>query len=207
MTAEGPLDRWASASWPGASFVREAETSGRLAVLYAASLGAWAGHDYVGCEHLVAGSVRAMAPTDPDAVEGLRRIVIAAVAASQLIAEVPPERVDAWFADAGAADPETALRSLRLLPTLSWRAERALQRARDAAATSTPPVRTSAAHLLAGVLADPGIVAPTASALGVSLEPGRRWADRHVAWGPLLDLLADADDERSVQVVGRESLE
>ncbi len=191
MTVEGPLDRWASATWPGASFVREAESSGRLAVLYAASLGAWAGHDYVGCEHLVAGAVRAMAPTDPDAVEELRTVVIAAVAASQLIAEVPPERVDAWFADASAGDPETALRSIRMLPTLSMRAERALQRAQAAADASTPPVRTTAAHLLAGVLADPGIVAPTASAIGLSLDAGRRWADRHVAWGPLLDLLAE----------------
>lgn len=191
MTSEGPIDRWASATWPGARFVREADRSGRLAVLYAASLGAWSGHDYVGCEHLVAGAVRAMAPTDPDAVEGLRAVVIAAVAASQLIAEVPPERVDAWFADAGAGDPETALQSIRLLPTLSIRAERAMERAREAGASSTPPVRVTAAHLLAGVLADPGIVAPTASALGVSLDPGRRWADRHVAWGPLLDLLAE----------------
>lgn len=196
MTPDDPLTRWASAVWPGASFVREADESGQLAVLYAASLGSWAGHDYVGCEHLVAGAVRAMAPTDPEAADGLRAVVIAAVAASQLIAEVPPERVDAWFADVASADPSQALPSIRMLPTLSIRAKRALQRALDAAASSAPVVRASAAHLLAGVLADPGIVTPTASALGVSLEPGRRWADRHVAWGPLLDLLADAEKVR-----------
>lgn len=190
----GPLQQWASATWPGADFVRKADDSGRLAVLYAAGLGSWAGHDFVGCEHLVAGALRAMAPTDPEAVEELRAVVIAAVAGSQLIAEVPPERVDAWFADEGAGDPMTALHSIRMLPTLSVRAERALQRAQDTAAASTPPARATAAHLLAGVLADPGIVAPTASAIGVSLDGGRRWADRHIAWGPLLDLLADAEE-------------
>ena len=50
----------------------------------------------------------------------------------------------------------------------------------------------AAVHVLSGVLEYPGIVAPAASSVGVSLEPARQWAGRRAAWGPLLDLLDES---------------
>jgi hypothetical protein len=160
-----------------------------LAVLYAASLGARSGHDFLGCEHLVAGALRAGALTHGETADPLREVAVAAVAASQLIAEVRPEQVDAWFADEAAADPAVALASIRLLPTLSPRAGRALRRARAMAYGASAVAGAAAVHVLSGVLEDPGMVAPVASAVGISLEPARQWAGRRAAWGPLLDLL------------------
>ena len=183
------LDEWAGKPWPGAWFVRDAAPSGRLAVLHAASLGARSGHDYLGCEHLVAGALRAGALTDGATATPLQEVAVAAVAASQLIADVRPEEVDAWFADEAAADPATALASIRLLPTLSPRADAALRRARALAYGSAAVAGATAVHVLSGVLEDPGMVAPVASSVGISLEPARRWAGRRAAWGPLLDLL------------------
>jgi hypothetical protein len=183
------LERWAARDWPGAFFVRAAAPSGRLAVLYAASLGARAGHDFLGCEHLVAGALRAGALTDRGTATPLQEVAVAAVAASQLIAEVRPEQVDAWFADETAADPAVALASIRLLPTLSPRAEAALRRARASASAASAIAGAAAVHVLSGVLEDPGMVAPVASSVGISLEPARRWAGRRAAWGPLLELL------------------
>ena len=183
------LDEWAAREWPGAWFVRDSAPSGRLAVLLAASLGARSGHDFLGCEHLVAGALRAGALTDRETAGPLRDVAVAAVAASQLIAEVRPEQVDAWFADEAAGDPELALASIRLLPTLSPRAEAALRRARASAFASAAVAGATAVHVLSGVLEDPGMVAPVASAAGISLEPARQWAGRRAAWGPLLELL------------------
>ena len=186
---EAPLHEWADREWPGAWFVREAAPTGRLAVLYAASLGARAGHDFVGCEHLVAGALRAGALTDVSTATSLREVAVASVVASQLIAEVRPEQVSAWFADETAADPAVALAAVRLLPTLTPRAEAALRRARALAYAASAVAGAAAVHVLSGVLEDPGIVAPVASSVGVSLEPARQWAGRRAAWGPLLDLL------------------
>ena len=186
-----PLETWAAREWPGAWFVRDAAPSGRLAVLHAASLGARSGHDFVGCEHLVAGALRAGALTDVPAASALRlrEVAVASVAASQMIAEVRPEEVDAWFADEAAADPDVALASIRLLPTLTPRAEAALHRARSSAYAASAVAGAAAVHVLSGVLEDPGMVAPVASSVGVNLEPARQWAGRRAAWGPLLDLL------------------
>lgn len=186
-----PLDVWASRDWPGAGFVRDAAPSGRLAVLFAASLGARSDHDFLGCEHLVAGALRAGALTDPATASALRlrEVAVASVAASQMIAEVRPEEVEAWFADDAAADPAFALATIRLLPTLTPRADAALKRARSSAYASSAVAGAGAVHVLSGVLEDPGMVAPVAASVGVSLEPARRWAGRRAAWGPLLDLL------------------
>ena len=184
-----PLHEWAAREWPGATFVRAAAPSGRLAVLYAASLGARSGHDFLGCEHLVAGALRAGALTDVPTASSLRQVAVASVAASQLIAEVRAEEVDAWFADERAADPACALASIRLLPTLSPRAAAALRRARALAYGASAVAGAAAVHVLSGVLEDPGMVEPVASSVGVSLEPARRWAGRWAAWGPLLELL------------------
>jgi hypothetical protein len=184
-----PLHEWASRDWPGASFVRDAAPSGRLAVLYAASLGARSGHDFLGCEHLVAGALRAGALTDLATASTLQEVAVASVAASQLIAEVRPEEVDAWFADDAAADPAVALGAIHLLPTLSPRADRALRRARALAYGASAVAGAAAVHVLSGVLEDPGMVAPVASSVGISLEPARQLAGRRAAWGPLLDLL------------------
>ena len=186
------LEAWAAADWPGAWFVRGAAPSGRLAVLLAASLGARSGHDFLGGEHLVAGALRAGALTDPDQAGPLQDVAVAAVAASQLIAEVRPEHVDAWFADPMAGDPEVALASIRMLPTLTPRAEAALRRARASASAGAALAGPGAVHVLSGVLEDPGMVAPVASSVGVSLEPARLWAGRRAAWGPLLELLDEA---------------
>jgi hypothetical protein len=187
-----PLDAWAAMAWPGAWFVRDAAPGGRLAVLYAAALGARAGHDYLGCEHLVAGSLRAGALDGGETSGAMRSVAAEAVSASQRIAEIGPEVVEAWFADDAGADPHLALASLRLLPTLSPRAGRALQRARSSAAAAAAIAGPGAIHVLSGVLADPGIVGPAATSIGVSLEPARRWAERRAAWGPLLELLDEA---------------
>ena len=174
--------------WPGAWFVREAAPSGRLAVLLAASLGARSGHDYLGCEHLVAGAIRAGAIDAPGGVP-LGDVTAVAVAESQRLAQVRADEVAAWFADSGAADVATALASIRMLPTLSRRAVGALRRARSLAAASAAVDGATAVHVLSGVLEDPGIVAPAASSLGLSLEPARQWARSRAAWGPVLDLL------------------
>jgi hypothetical protein len=182
------LDRWAAADWPGAWFVRDAAPSGRLAVLLSASLGARSGHDYLGCEHLVAGALRAGSLAEPGGVP-LSDVSAVAVAASQRLAEVRPEQVAAWFDDEGAADPSVALGSIRILPTVTRRAAAALRRARAVAASSAAVDGATATHVLFGVLEDPGIVGPAASSLGLSLEPARRWARSRAAWGPVLDLL------------------
>ena len=186
MTA---LDAWAEREWPGAWFVRDAAPSGQLAVLFGASLGARSGHDFLGCEHLVAGALRAGALTHVPTATSLREVAVASVAASQMIAEVRPEEVDEWFADEAAADPAVALGTIRLLPTLTPRAEAALRRARASAYAASAVAGAAAVHVLSGVLEDPGIVAPAASSVGVSLEPARQWAGRRAAWGPLLELL------------------
>jgi hypothetical protein len=183
-----PLEAWVELDWPGAWFVRGAAASGRLAVLLAASLGARSGHDYLGCEHLVAGAVRAGVVGEPGGAR-LSDVSVVAIAASQRLAEVRPEQVEAWFADPGAADPEAALHRLRILPTVTPRAASALRRARAAAASAAAVDGATAMHVLHGVLEDPGIVAPAADSLGVSLEPARRWARSRAAWGPVLDLL------------------
>ncbi len=190
---DDPLVVFAGLQWPGAWFVRDAAPSGRLAVLYAVALGARADHDYLGCEHLVAGSVRARglpelhAPTNDD----LRRVAAAAVAASRKLAQVHPDQIDAWFADEAAGDPVGALASIRILPTLSPRAEGALRRARGLAARASAVGGAAAVHVLSGVLADPGIVGPVAEGEGISLDGARQLADRRAAWGPLLDLLEE----------------
>lgn len=185
------LEAWASREWPGAWFVRDAAPSGRLAVLHAASLGARSNHDFLGCEHLVAGALRAGALTDVATASALRlrEVAVASVAASQVIAEVRPEEVDGWFADESMADPAVALAAISLLPTLTPRAEAALRRARAIAYGASAVSGAAAVHVLSGVLEDPGMVAPVASSVGVSLEPARQWAGRRAAWGPLLDLL------------------
>ena len=185
------LERWAARDWPGAWFVRGAAAGGRLAVLHAAALGARSGHDFLGSEHLVAGALRAGALADvtTEARLRLREVAVASVAASQLIADVRPEEVDAWFADESAADPAAALSAISLLPTLTPRAEAALRRARASAYAAAAVDGAGAVHVLSGVLEDPGIVEPAASSVGVSLEPARQWAGRRAAWGPLLDLL------------------
>ena len=188
-----PLHEWANREWPGAFFVRDAAPSGRLAVLYAASLGARSGHDFLGCEHLVAGALRAGGLTHGETAVPLQEVAVAAVAASQLIAEVRPEEVDAWFADEDAADPVMALASIRLLPTLSPRADRALRRATALAYGASAVAGPAAVHVLSGVLEDPGMVAPVASSVGISLEPARRWAGQRAAWGPLLELLDEVE--------------
>ena len=184
-----PLGAFAALRWPGDWFVAEAASSGRLALLYALSLGARSGHDYVGCEHLVAGAVRAGGLPAVEAADDLRRVAVAAVAASQLLAEVTPEQVDEWFADEAAGQPSVALASIRLLPTLTPRAEGGLRRARAKAAASSALDGAGAIHVLSGVLDDPGVVARHADDLG----PVRRLADRRAGWGPLLDLLDGAD--------------
>ena len=184
------LEAWAAREWPGAWFVRDAAPSGRSSVLYAASLGARSGHDFLGCEHLVAGALRAGALSDSTASTlRLREVAVASVAASQMIAEVRPEEVDAWFADDSLADPSGALATIRLLPTLTPRADAALRRARASAYAAAAVAGATAVHVLSGVLEDPGMVAPVATSVGVSLEPARQWAGRRAAWGPLLDLL------------------
>ena len=180
-----PLDAFAALRWPGAWFVADAAPSGRLALLYALSLGARSNHDYVGCEHLVAGAVRAGGL--PAAADELRRVAVGAVAGSQLLAGVTPAAVDDWFADEAAADPSVALETIRLLPTLTPRAEGGLRRARAKAAASSALEGAGAVHVLSGVLADPGTVARHADDLG----PARRLAERRAGWGPLLDLLDD----------------
>ncbi|HVF31538.1 MAG TPA: Clp protease N-terminal domain-containing protein [Acidimicrobiales bacterium] len=187
MTAEA-LEAFAALRWPGAWFVADAAPSGRLAVLYALALGARSGHDYVGCEHLVAGAVRAggLGPAGATADE-LRRVAVAAVAGSQLLAGVTPDRVDEWFADEAAADPGVALAAIRLLPTITPRADGGLRRARGQAAASASIEGAGAVHVLSGVLADPGTVARHAADLG----PARLVAERRASWGPLLDLLDD----------------
>lgn len=189
MTTEAdPLVAFAALAWPGAWFVADAAPSGRLAVLYAMALGARSGHDYLGCEHLVAGAVRAGGLPAVAAAEDLRRTAVEAVAASQLLAEVTAGHVDAWFVDDAAADPALALATIRLLPTLTPRAEAGLRRARGKAAASAAIGGAGAVHVLSGVLADPGTVARHAADLG----PARRLADRRAGWGPLLDLLDDS---------------
>lgn len=183
-----PLAAFAALVWPGAWFVADAAPSGRLAVLYAMALGARSGHDYLGCEHLVAGAVRAGGLPSVATTDDLRRTAVEAVAASQLLAEVTVEQVDAWFADEAAADPALALAAIRLLPTLTPRAEAGLRRARGKAAASAALDGAAAVHVLSGVLADPGTVARHADDLG----PARRLADRRAGWGPLLDLLDES---------------
>lgn len=183
-----PLDAFAELRWPGAWFVAEAAPSGRRAVLLAMALGARSGHDYLGGEHLVAGAVRAGALPHVETNEELRRIAVDAVAASQLLAGVTAAQVDAWFADATAGDDGAALASIRLLPTLTPKAESALRRARGQASAGAAVDGATAVHVLSGVLADPGIVARQ----GVDLAPARRLAERRAGWGPLLDLLDDA---------------
>ncbi len=186
MTTEAEaLEAFAAMRWPGRWFVGGAAPSGRLAVLYAVALGARSGHAYVGCEHLVAGAVRAGALPEMATADELRTVAVAAVAASQLLAEVTVEQVEAWFADESAADSAVALASIRLLPTLTPRAEAGLRRARGSAAASAAPAGAGAIHVLSGVLADPGTVARHAEDLG----PARRLAERRAGWGPLLDLL------------------
>ena len=162
-----------------------------MAVLHAASLGARSGHDFLGCEHLVACALRAGALTDVATASSLRlrEVAVASVAASQMIAEVRPEEIEAWFADEAFADPAVALASISLLPTLTPRAEAALRRAKASAHAASAVAGATAVHVLSGVLEDPGMVAPVASSVGVSLEPARQWAGRRAAWGPLLDLL------------------
>jgi len=186
---DAALEDWAGRHWPGGWFVRGAARSGRLAVLYAAALGARSGHDYLGCEHLVAGSLRAGGLPQVATAGELRRVAVAAVAASQMRAEVLAEHVEEWFADADAAIAAVALGSVRVLPTLTPRAARALLRARGQAAAASAMGGAGAVHVLSGVLADPGIVAPAATREGVSLEPARLLAERRAGWGPLLDLL------------------
>ena len=183
--AAHPLDAFAELRWPGAWFVADAAPSGRLAVLYAVALGARSGHDYVGCEHLVAGAVRAGGLPRVATADELRRVAVDAVAGSQLLAEVTPAEVDAWFGDEAAADPAEALASIRLLPTLTPRADEGLRRARGKAAASSALDGAGAVHVLSGVLADPGTVARHAADLG----PARRLVERRAGWGPLLDLL------------------
>lgn len=184
-TDPDPLEVFAILRWPGGWFVEEAAPSGRLAVLYALALGARSGHDYVGCEHLVAGAVRAGGLPAVATTDELRRTAIEAVASSQLLAEVTVAQVDSWFADEAAADPAVALATIHLLPTLTPRAEAGLRRARGKAAASAAVGGAGAVHVLSGVLADPGMVARHADDLG----PARRLADRRAGWGPLLDLL------------------
>lgn len=189
MTEPDPLVAFAALAWPGAWFVADAAPSGRLAVLYALALGARSGHDYVGCEHLVAGAVRAGGlPAAVAATDDLRHTAVEAVAASQLLAGVTAEQVEAWFADEAAADPALALATIRLLPTLTPRAEAGLRRARGKAAAAAAIDGAGAVHVLSGVLADPGTVARHADDLG----PARRLAERRAGWGPLLDLLDEA---------------
>ena len=179
---------FAGLRWPGRWFVAAAAPSGRLAVLYAMALGARSGHDYLGCEHLVAGAVRAGGlPERVSATAELRRVAVEAVAASQRLAEVTPAAVDEWFGDEAAADPARALASIRLLPTLTPRAEGGLRRACAKASASAALDGPGAAHVLSGVLADPGTVAHHAGDLG----PVRSLADRRAGWGPLLDLLEE----------------
>lgn len=192
MTSErDPLDSFAALAWPGAWFVADAAPSGRLAVLYAMALGASSGHDYLGGEHLIAGAVRAGGLPAAAATDELRRTAVKAVAASQFLAEVTVEQVETWFADEAAADPSAALGTIRLLPTLTPRAEAALRRARGKAAASAALDGAGAVHVLSGVLADPGTVARHADDLG----PARRLAERRAGWGPLLDLLNEADTD------------
>lgn len=186
---DAALEDWAGRHWPGGWFVRGAARSGRLAVLYAAALGARSGHDYLGCEHLFAGSLRAGGLPQVATADELRRVAVASVAASQLRAEVLAEDVEEWFDDFDAAVAAVALGSVRALPTLTPRAARALLRARGQAAAASAMGGAGAVHVLSGVLADPGIVAPAATREGVSLEPARRLAERRAGWGPLLDLL------------------
>lgn len=184
-----PLSAFAELRWPGQWFVAEAGPSGRLALLYALSLGARSGHDYVGSEHLVAGAVRAGALPAADTTAELQRVAVDAVAASQLLAGVTVGHVEDWFADETAGDPALALATIRLLPTLTPRAEGALRHARAKAAASASIHGAGAVHVLSGVLADPGTVARHAGDLG----PARRLAERRAGWGPLLDLLAEGD--------------
>ena len=187
--ATDPLVAFAAVAWPGAWFVADAAPSGRLAVLYALALGARSGHDYVGCEHLVAGAVRAGGLPAVAATDDLRHTAVEAVAASQLLAEVTVEQVEAWFADEDTADPALALATIRLLPTLTPRAEAGLRRARGTAAAGAAIDGAGAVHVLSGVLADPGTVARHADDLG----PARRLAERRAGWGSLLDLLGETD--------------
>jgi len=188
-TERDALEAFAALAWPGAWFVADASPSGRLAVLYAMALGARSGHDYLGCEHLIAGAVRAGGLPAVTTTDELRRTAVAAVAASQLIAEVTSEQVEAWFADEAAGDPAGALASVRLLPTLTPRAEAGLRRARGDAAATASIAGAGAVHVLTGVLADPGTVVRHADDLG----PARRLAERRAGWGPLLDLLQETE--------------
>ena len=182
------LAAFAAMRWPGQWFVEAAGPSGRLALLYALALGARSGHDYVGSEHLVAGAVRAGAVPEVDTAGQLQRVAVDAVAASQLLAGVTVTHVEDWFADEAAGDPALALATIRLLPTLTPRADGALRRARAKAAASAAIHGAGAVHVLSGVLADPGTVARHAGDLG----PARRLADRRAGWGPLLDLLDES---------------
>ncbi len=191
MTLPDPLVVFADRQWPGRWFVRDAAPSGRLAVLYAVSLGAHAGHDYIGCEHLVAGSIRSGGLRDAGNLAGLRQVAVAAVASSRTLAECEPERVREWFADDTADDPARALAGIRILPTVTPQADRALRRARSQAWGAASIEGPGAVHVLSGVLADPGTVGPAASSEGVSLDGPRLEAERRAGWGPLLDLLED----------------
>lgn len=184
-----PLAAFAELRWPGQWFVAEAAPSGRLALLYALALGARSGHDYVGSEHLVAGAVRAGALPAVETADELQRVAVNAVAASQLLAGVTTAQVEDWFADDAAADPALALATIRLLPTLTPRAEAGLRRAHAQAAGSAALHGAGAVHLLSGVLADPGTVARHAGDLG----PARRLAERRAGWGPLLDLIDEGE--------------
>lgn len=188
-TGPGALEAFAALAWPGAWFVAEAAPSGRLAVLYAMALGARSNHDYLGCEHLIAGAVRAGGLPAVATTDDLRRTAVEAVAASQLLAEVTAAQVEDWFADEAAADPALALATIRLLPTLTPRAEAGLRRARGKAAATAALGGAGAVHVLSGVLADPGTVARHADDLG----PARRLTERRAGWGPLLDLLGETE--------------
>ncbi|MDQ3106461.1 MAG: hypothetical protein M3Q68_01465, partial [Actinomycetota bacterium] len=101
------------------------------------------------------------------------------------------EQIDEWFADESAGHPAAALASIRILPTLSPRADKALRRARGLAARASAVGGAAAIHVLSGVLADPGIVGPVAEGEGISLDGARQLAERRAAWGPLLDLFEE----------------
>jgi hypothetical protein len=50
-----------------------------------------------------------------------------------------------------------------------------------------------AVHVVAAVLEDPGVVATVAYHHGLPLDAARAWVARRSAWGPLLDLVAEAE--------------
>ncbi len=189
-----PLDGVAALRWPGSGFVAAASPSGRLAVLLALGLGARSGHDYLGCEHLVAGAIRAGGLPDRAAATtaDLRRVAVVAVAASQRLAQMTAAAVEAWFDTEVAGDPSAVLASIRFLPTLTPRASAALDRARGQAAAGAALGGPGAVHVLSGVLADPGIVAPAAVGEGVDLVAARGLAERRAGWGALADLVVES---------------